>query len=527
MLGQIFSQLFRRTPDTAGKSIPLAHDARTATTDSRALLRQWLAADVHPPFTLADLQADPRRCQVALALATGQELPAARTAAQALTALDPSSMIDRLLLAEVLLRLGDIAKAQEITQEALADAGTMGARAASMQAEQALFLGRIRVARELAERALAAAPEALGPHVVLACALDAQGPAHKDNYQRALRHHERAMMLRLDSPMPRFHLAGSLLRRGQLREGLMQWVLVEIQGGIYTNREKCPVWTGAPLQGQSLLLISHSGLGDMVQFLRFAGILRERSPRARLVFLTSAPVARLARATGWFDAVHEQSLQGEDFDWQVTITHLPLLLDIQASDLRKTEPYLAVPAEQIHSAALGLPKPVPGRRRVGLRWAGNAGLLDAKRNIPLELCAPWFAVPDIDWVALVEDGQAAAQARNAGLTVPTTRLGDFQDTGAVMCNLDLIISVDTSVANLAGALNLPTWVLSRPDPDWRWGESGPDSPWYGSARVFRHPPGEGLDWKAMVSEVESALREWVASHAAAPVSAKAAGLPAA
>jgi len=168
-----------------------------------------------------------------------------------------------------------------------------------------------------------------------------------------------------------------------------------------------------------------------------------------------------------------------------------------------------VPAPHIHTAAGWLPPSKPGRLRVGLRWAGNPGLLEAKRDVPLTACAPLFDIPGIDWVALIEDPRAAPVARQFGLAEATSYLTDFQDTGALMCNLDLIISVDTSVANLAGALGLPTWLISRPDADWRWGKSGTQSPWYGSVRVFRHPAGEGLNWSAVIGDIALAFRERV------------------
>jgi len=387
----------------------------------------------------------------------------------------------------------------------------MGARACAMLAEQAYFYGRFLRARELAQRALVHAPDAVGAHVVFACATDALGPTNATMQAQAMQHYQRALALRLDAPMPRFHLAFSLLRQGQVRAGLREWVMVEILGGIYSNREQCPVWTGASLGTQSLLVIAHSGLGDMIHFMRFAYELRAREPRARLCLAVSSPVARLAEETGVFDELYVDGIGNAAFDWQVTLTHLPLLLDTGEENLRSREPYLQVPTAAVQAAAQWLPPKAAEQLRVGLRWAGAPGLLEARRDVPLQACRDLLALPGIQWIAVVEDERGAAQARQAGLFEATAHLRDLHDTAALLCNLDLLISADTSVANLAGALNLPVWVLNRPDPDWRWGASGVASPWYGSARMFRHPKGGDMDWTAVLAEVTQALRERLAA----------------
>ncbi|MDB5806993.1 MAG: tetratricopeptide repeat protein [Betaproteobacteria bacterium] len=508
MLGGLFSNLAGK-PRTAA---PAATPARPAPTPFA--LKKWLADDALPGFSEADLRAEPRRLEIADALLSQQGVNEALAGARQLLAENPQSAIDRMLLVELLLRAGDMPQALTLAQETLADSGRMGARAAAMLAERALFLGDLPRAGEMARRALAQAPDSAAAHVVLGCVLDAQGAAAPEDYPRAREHYERALALRPDSPMPRTHLAGSLLRQGLLREGMTHWVMAEILRDIYRNRDTCPVWGGQPLGTQRILMIAHSGFGDMIQCLRFAEQLREREPRAHLALLVAAPMARLAESTGWFDRVYADGIAGdEQFDWQVTQTHLPLLLALEMPDLLRTQPYLKVPMPQVRAAAGWIPAARPGHLRVGLRWAGNAGMLNSKRNVPLEACAPLFAIPGIDWVALVEDQQSAVQARGFGLAEAAIRIQDFQDSAALMCNLDLVISVDTSVANLAGALNLPTWVLSRPDPDWRWGPSGARSPWYGSARVFRHPPNGGVNWEAMIAEVVPALRAWVEENA--------------
>lgn len=151
-----------------------------------------------------------------------------------------------------------------------------------------------------------------------------------------------------------------------------------------------------------------------------------------------------------------------------------------------------------------------------MRWAGRIAEYDTKRSIPFQLFKRLFVdLPDIDWVALVEDGEALRALQPHPLLDVSAHLADLYATGAVACNLDLIICVDTSIAHLAGALGLPTWMAARPDLGWRWGETGDTGPWYGSVRVFRHAPGS-FDWEAVVDRIEGELAAWLRQPLAPP-----------
>ena len=179
-------------------------------------------------------------------------------------------------------------------------------------------------------------------------------------------------------------------------------------------------------------------------------------------------------------------------------------------------PYLASdPAKTARWAALLAPH--RNRRLVGLVWAGaprpadrQANAVDRRRSLPLSALAPLSGVPDVQFVSL-QKGPAASQApapSGFDLLDLTAGLQDFTDTAALIANLDLVISVDTSVAHLAGALGRPVWLLSRFDGCWRWLLDRDDSPWYPSLRLFRQPqPG---DWPSVIVAVRRALKDWVA-----------------
>ncbi len=328
----------------------------------------------------------------------------------------------------------------------------------------------------------------------------------RGDHDQALAHFRRAKALRPDSLLALGHLATALIRGGAISEGLAAWVLADHLVGAYSQDGACAVWDGRALGSDRLLIITSYGFGDTLQFLRFVRHLREREPAARLAILIAPQLARLARDSGLFEAVHDAPVDRTAFDWQITQTQLPLALNIGAEDLLRFEPYLRVDPGAVAAAASWLPVRQPGRKRVGLRWSGKPLDFDAKRSIPFAALRPLFAVTNIDWVALVESADALAGLGEHALHDASAHLADFHATGALMCNLDLTISVDTSVVHLGGALGLPVWLIARPDPEWRWGEGGPGNPWYGSVRVFRHA--RGFDWDALVADMALALRAW-------------------
>jgi hypothetical protein len=334
---------------------------------------------------------------------------------------------------------------------------------------------------------------------------------HAGRGEVALQQFQRAVAINPASVKAQVALAIGWLRLGDLRRGFGAWVTAECLAGEYRRESAAPAWDGRPLHRDRVLVLTSNGYGDAIQLLRFAGRLREREPAARLCIQVRPALSRLVADTGWFERVHVGRIDVDDFDWQVTLTHIPLLLDLEMGEVSQEQPYLRIAQTQMVRAAAWLPPRRPGCLRVGLRWHGDAGRLAAKRNLPFELLRPLFALPGIDWVALVEDA-AELDGHGAHPLLDVTRhLVDFSATGALLAHLDLIISVDTSVAHLAGGLGRPVWLLARPDPEWRWGRTGTGTPWYGSVRIFRHPG--KLDWARLVEDVVAALRQRLAGAA--------------
>jgi ADP-heptose:LPS heptosyltransferase len=188
-----------------------------------------------------------------------------------------------------------------------------------------------------------------------------------------------------------------------------------------------------------------------------------------------------------------------------------LALGTRFSAIPDRVPYLEPPTDRFAAWRARLPE---GRRRVGIAWSGRpAHANDRHRSMPFAALAPILSHSDIDFHVLqneVRDGDREAMKRASGLTDCSGELTDFADTAALVALMDLVISVDTSIAHLAGALAKPVWVLLPFSPDWRWQRDRADSPWYPSMRLFRQSrPG---DWPPVIDAVGRALGQEVAGR---------------
>jgi hypothetical protein len=262
-----------------------------------------------------------------------------------------------------------------------------------------------------------------------------------------------------------------------------------------------PPWKGEPLGGQTILLHSEQGLGDTLQFIRYASAVRKRG--GRVVAACQAPlVALLASCPGVDQVVPRESGPWPEFDVQAPLMSLPFLLGTMAAEV----PYLSADAERVDRWRPTLDR-VPGLR-VGVVWQGNPQHpSDARRSFPLEQLAPVAAVPGVRLISL-QHGEGREQLghfpieelESEGVTAP----GDFLDSAAVMTQLDLLITVDSAPAHLAGALGVRTWVALPFAADWRWGIDREESPWYPSLRLFRQKtPG---DWDNVFGGMAERLR---------------------
>ncbi len=273
-----------------------------------------------------------------------------------------------------------------------------------------------------------------------------------------------------------------------------------------------PLWLGkGDLTGKTILLHGEQGFGDMIQFCRYAPLVRARA--ARVLLRVPSPLVRLTSSLEGIEVV-DAADPIDGFDCYCPLMSLPLAFNTSVATIPADVPYLRADPSRIAAWRARL-RSVQGPR-VGVVWAGHAGVADRatnsydrRRSIPLGVFARMLAEPGFGFVSLqkdVSEDAGAGALADRGLTDWTPELDDFAATAALIEALDLVITVDTAVAHLAGALAKPVWILSRFDACWRWVRGISGSPWYPSARLFRQPvPG---DWESVVRDVVAALRIW-------------------
>jgi Tfp pilus assembly protein PilF len=263
-------------------------------------------------------------------------------------------------------------------------------------------------------------------------------------------------------------------------------------------------WQGEPLDGTSLLVITEQGAGDNLMMMRYLPLLRQRGLK-RLVLYCYPQLMRVMFCMPGIDQIVPitDPLPFGDFDLYCPIMSLPYLFQTRLESIPANVPYLVVPEEMKQKWHMRLAE-VPGLK-VGLVWAGNqAASFDKIRSIPLNLFAPLHDSGGISFVSLQKGDRLQQLHKFEGQLIDwMDECKDYLDTAALVEQLDLIISVDTSVAHLAGALGKPVWLLNRFESEWRWMLDREDSPWYPSMRIFTQPVRN--DWDSVVKRVGEEL----------------------
>ncbi|MBI4913336.1 MAG: tetratricopeptide repeat protein [Acidobacteria bacterium] len=319
----------------------------------------------------------------------------------------------------------------------------------------------------------------------------------------ALTAFDAALALDPDAPDPRTCRAFLKLLLGRFEEA---WPDLEARWGRvdlapYRRDFQQPQWRGEGLEGKRLLLHAEQGQGDAIHLARYVPLAAVRG--AHVILEVPESLAPLMEN---LEGVQELVLRGEDpppFDLHCPLASLPGAFGTTLESIPDRVPYLHPREDRLRR---WLPRLPGGGLRVGLAWAGNpAHRQNRRRSLPLETLLPALARPGLQAVSLqkeLRDGEAQRLA-SAGLLNLGPDFEDFADTAAVVSQLDLVISVDSAVAHLAGALGRPVWVLLPHQPDWRWMLGREDSPWYPSARLFRQAsPG---DWASEIIRVAEAL----------------------
>jgi len=325
----------------------------------------------------------------------------------------------------------------------------------------------------------------------------------------ALAAYERALALDPAHAWAHFNRSQAWLLRGEFGRGFAEWEWRKKLRGTDRRQWDAPEWQGQPLPAGTLLVHAEQGLGDTLQFIRFARTIRPRVQRL-VVECQPALVPLLSRC----DYVDELVAKGGPLpphDAHVSLLSLPHVLGLDGDALAEGGTYLSADSQLVAKWREFLAR-LPGRK-IGIAWQGNPKYRrDVFRSLPLAAFAPLAAVPGVTLVSLQQGaGQGwladpatrpAFPVVDPGPNVDATA-GAFMDTAALMQGLDLVITSDTSIPHLAGALGVPVWLAVAANPDFRWMDSGDRSPWYPSMRLFRQPrPG---DWESVFAAIAASL----------------------
>ena len=406
---------------------------------------------------------------------------------------------------------------------ALTDLGNYGAAVEALRcaltlkpdsADAVLGLGRfferkgdLTSAMDAYQNALKLNPQLSGAHLHLGSAQLLQG-----NLEEAAECFERILQLTPDSAEARAFLGLIHLKQGNFRRGLNEYEdrWVTPYGFRFRRTFSQPLWKGEPLEGSRILLHAEQGMGDTLQFVRYVPLVRARGGK---VVLEVQP--RLHRLLAQTPGAEEMICCGEthrEVDWQCPLLSLPLALGTELNTIPAEIPYVCPDPAQAEAWRQRL---AGNSLRIGLVWAGSPlHPHELWRSIPLEQLAPLTNIEGTTFYSL-QMGPPADQVKQWGDRVRLIDLQDeqkdFADTAAIAANLDLVISIDTSVAHLAGAMGKPVWVILSKSADWRWLLDREDSPWYPTAHLFRQSTLG--NWQDVVARVERELRELVARTA--------------
>lgn len=292
----------------------------------------------------------------------------------------------------------------------------------------------------------------------------------------------------------------SLMRSGNYEAA---WKLSDnvLKSGINRNYLSTPrhyqcIWNGTSLNGKRVLIRCYHGLGDTIMFIRYARLLKNIASEV-IVWAQPKLLELLGTADGIDKLIplHDATPESE-YDADIEIMELPHYFRTALTDIPVQMPYLHVDPLQLHPGA--------GRLNVGMVW--KAGDWDSSRNIPFHFLEPLFGMKEINICILQDNPVGAGWQKGRGLHPGECTLFEH---ARIIAGLDLMITVDSMPAHLAGALNIPAWVLLPAMADWRWMDKRKDSPWYPSLRLFRQKkPGE---WGIVIKEAEAELKMLLSS----------------
>ena len=412
--------------------------------------------------------------------------------------------------AEVLHSLGETYQSEERFAEAIdaysralaVDPGHM--KALNMLGSVFHLVGRLEAAEECYRKALDLKPGTLSVLNNLGALYQSQ-----ERFNESMSALRQAIAIDPSYADGHWNLALSLLALGEYREGWQEYEWRFKKSNPVQERHFFqPRWDGSPLQGRTILLHCEQGFGDTIQFIRYATLVARRGGNVIVECQTHA-LKRLVAGVEGVSAVVAATEPLPFFDVHVPLLSLPLIFDTTLADIPVKIPYLHADPDDLPVWKARMKS--GNALKIGLVWSGRQNLvLNRKRACSLELFAPLAEIPNAIFYSLqIGDGVEQATAAPAGMKLVdlTAHISDFADTAALVANLDLVITIDTAVVHLAGAMGKPTWLLLHHFADWRWKTGRDDSLWYPGVRLFRQPkPGE---WQEVIRSLSSELRRFL------------------
>jgi tetratricopeptide (TPR) repeat protein len=407
--------------------------------------------------------------------------------------------------------------------------------------QMAYSLRKYDIAIELLQKSLASQPQDANAHNTLAATLFAVGrideslreaqisialnsrlaPAHANlanalvgigDFDGALKAFERSLQIDPQNAIAHDGLGATLLMLGDLPRGFREWEWRWLKPDYEATRfPGLPRWDGSDLAGKRILLLVEQGYGDVFQFCRYAPLLKARG--ATVLMECVPDIHRLMSSVAGVDQLVIAGLNAPPVDLVTPLLSVPLWYGTTVDTIPADIPYLAADARLVESFAAKYFR-ADRNFKVGIAWAGRpTHANDHHRSMPLSTLAPLAEVPGVTFYSL-QKGDATKQLNSTpqGMHIVDLSQGltDFNCTAAAIAGLDLVITVDTAVCHLAGALGKPVWVLVPFIPDWRWMLGREDSPWYPTMRLLRQKARGG--WSDVITRARDDLREKAAAR---------------
>ncbi|MFZ5908194.1 MAG: tetratricopeptide repeat protein [Nitrospirota bacterium] len=381
-------------------------------------------------------------------------------------------------------------------------------------AEAFFNLGHYFFEREDFDQALAWYEKAIqvDPHSDRACMNIALIVRIQGRHKDAIPYYRRAIEYNPDNAVAHWNLSNVLLLLGDFEAGWEEylWLWKTEDAGEHRRNFPGPSWQGEDITGLTILLYSEHGFGDTVQFVRYAPLVACRG--AKVILDCQPELVPLLKTVEGLQTVIPAGSKLPPYDLHCSLMKLPILFHTAAKNIPSAVPYIKADPVLIRKWADRL-RNRRSKVTIGLTWAGSS---TPKKYCPLNDFSPLLQLDGVVFYSL-QKGRSADQAKNLPDRIQlldyTDDLHDFSDTAALIENLDLVISIDTSVAHVTGALGKPVWVLLPFVPDWRWMLGREDSPWYPTMSLFRQPALG--DWGSVISLIVEQLKRLLRGEAEA------------